>query len=261
MSILTERGAGEDRPVGEVHDGNLVEETPALGPVTEVQDPLVPLHAYWPDNPDGWRDRGRELAREARSLDSRILFLGDSITQGWGAEGLAVWEARFAPLKAANMGIGGDRTQQILWRLGDGALEGLCPKVVVLLIGVNNLWKDVHEFGAARVADGVAAVVDAIGRHCPGAVILAIGILPTQADPENPMRAIVREVNALVRERLTTRGDQVRSIDLSAVFLEPDGAISPEIMPDACHLSAQGYARFADALEPWIHDILGDDKV
>ena len=186
----------------------------------------------------------------------RVVFLGDSITQGWGSEGKAEWDARFAPLGAANLGIGGDRTQNILWRIAHGALDGLQPELVVLKIGVNNLWEEVFVCGPNRVADGVAACVAAIRARCPTAKVLALGILPTQAAPDHPLRAIVRAVNARSAAQTPTADGRVRFEDIGAAFLEVDGRISTDIMPDGCHLSPRGYARFADALQPLVQAML-----
>ena len=219
-------------------------------------DPTRPEPAVWPEDPDAWPRMARALAADARRIGPRVVFLGDSITQGWGGEGRAEWEARFAPLGAVNMGIGGDRTQNILWRIQDGALDGLHPELVVLKIGVNNLWAEVQECGTDRVADGVAACVAAVRAKCPNAKVLVLGILPTQAAPDNPLRAIVRAVNARSAALVPTMGGPVSFADIGTAFLEPDGRISPDIMPDGCHLSMRGYSLFADALEPLVQGML-----
>ena len=220
-------------------------------------DPTQPEPAVWPETPGAWLEMARSLAADAHALNPRIVFLGDSITQGWGSDGRAEWETRFAPLGAANLGIGGDRTQNILWRIADGALDGLSPELVVLKIGVNNLWEEVQHCGPDKVADGVAAIVAAIRAHCPDAKILVLGILPTQADPSHSLRAIVRAVNARNAALVPTPDGQVRFADIGSVFLEADGTISTDIMPDGCHLSPRGYGLFADAIEPLLHPILG----
>lgn len=219
-------------------------------------DPTQPQPNMWPDGPDAWPRLARALAEDARRANPRVVFLGDSITQGWGSEGLAEWDARFAQTGAANLGIGGDRTQNILWRINDGALDGLRPELVVLKIGVNNLWEEVFECGADKVADGVAACAAAIRARCPDARVLALGILPTQAAPDHPLRAIVRAVNARSAALVPTPDGRVRFADIGAAFLESDGSISTDIMPDGCHLSPRGYALFADALEPLVRAML-----
>ena len=219
-------------------------------------DPASPEPALWPDTPGAWEQMASALAAQARPLDPRVVFLGDSITQGWGGEGRAEWESRFAPLVAANLGIGGDRTQNILWRIQHGALDGLRPELVVLKIGVNNLWEEVFQCGPDRVADGVAACVVAIRAKCPATEVLVLGILPTQHAPDQPLRAIVRAVNARSAALVPTPDGRVRFTDIGAALLEPDGSISPAVMPDGCHLSAHGYAIFADILEPLVRDML-----
>ena len=219
-------------------------------------DPTQPEPAVWPEAPDAWPYMARTLASEARRTDPRVVFLGDSITQGWSGEGRAEWNARFAPLGAANLGIGGDRTQNILWRIGDGALDGLRPELVVLKIGVNNLWAEVQECGADRVADGVAACVAAIQTRCPDTKVLVLGILPTQAASDHPLRGVVHAVNARSAALVSAMDGRVSFADIGAAFLEPDGRISTDIMPDGCHLSPRGYMIFADALEPMIQGTL-----
>ena len=219
-------------------------------------DPTQPQPNVWPDDPEAWPNLARALAEDARRANPRVVFLGDSITQGWGSEGRAEWDARFAPLGATNLGIGGDRTQNILWRIENGALDGLTPELVVLKIGVNNLWEEVFACGPDKVADGVAACVAAIRARCPDAKILVLGILPTQAAPDHPLRAVVRAVNTRSAARVPTADGQVRFEDIGTDFLETGGGISTEIMPDGCHLSPRGYALFADALEPLVRAML-----
>ena len=219
-------------------------------------DPTRPEPAVWPEDPDAWPRMADALAMQARRINPRVVFLGDSITQGWGGEGRAEWDARFAPLGAANLGIGGDRTQNILWRIAHGALDGLHPELVVLKIGVNNLWAEVLECGTDKVADGVAACVAAVRAQCPGAKVLVLGILPTQHAPDHPLRGIVHAINARSAALVPTMDGRVRFEDFGAAFLEPDGQISTDIMPDGCHLSPRGYTLFADALEPMLQEML-----
>ena len=219
-------------------------------------DPTQPQPTVWPEDPVAWSRMADTLAEDARRLNPRVVFLGDSITQGWGSEGRAEWNARFAPLGAANMGIGGDRTQSILWRIAHGALEGLHPELVVLKIGVNNLWEEVSQCGTDKVADGVAACAAAIHAHCPDAKVLVLGILPTQSTPDHPLRTIVCAVNARSAALMSTPDGRVRFADVGAAFLEPGGQISTDVMPDGCHLSPRGYALFADALEPLVQGML-----
>jgi lysophospholipase L1-like esterase len=208
------------------------------------QDPLHPLPGFFPEDPEAWMWRHNRFSAAARDGGVRVLFIGDSITEGWGGEGADAWAKHFAPLGAANFGIGGDRTQQILWRLENGTLDGIEPEIVVLLIGVNNLWSMSHS--ASEVAEGVFDVVAEIQYRLPNVKILLQGILPTGEAADHPLRAIIRDINAALEAK--DSGDKVRYVDFGSLFLEPDGTISAATMPDFCHLSGAAYAKWGEAL-------------
>lgn len=217
-----------------------------------VQDPIIAYPGYWADYPQAWLQTARDLKATAQKSNPKIVFLGDSITQGWGGEGRAEWDKRFAPLGAVNLGIGGDKTNQILWRVNDGTLDGLKPNLVVLKIGVNNLWNDQH--GASRISEGVAQCVKAIRAKVPTAKILVLGILPTQEKADNGLRGKVKEINAQTAKIADNKTVFYR--DLGPKMLEADGSLSKAIAPDFLHFSPAGYARFADALEPIVKELL-----
>jgi beta-glucosidase len=212
-------------------------------------DPATPAPANWADSPGEWERLHQALVVRARALNPEIVFLGDSITQGWDA---TIWAERWAPLNAVNMGIGGDQTQQILWRIEHGALEGLSPKLVILLIGVNNLWN--LEWSADEVAAGVAKVVAFIRQRCPDTKVLVLGILPAQYQPDHPIRVLLNQVNE--RSTRIDDGATIRYLDIGDSLLEPDGTLSEAVAPDGCHLSAEGYRRFADAIEPVVRSLI-----
>jgi lysophospholipase L1-like esterase len=218
------------------------------GPTPEVQNPTVAMRGYWSDYPQAWMQTHQSLVENAKKANPKIVFLGDSITQGWGSEGKTEWEARFAPKDAVNLGIGGDRTQQVLWRIQHGAIKGLNPQTVVLLIGVNNLWRDVAEHKPEGVVAGAKAVVQAIRQECPNAKVLVLGILPTGQELQNPLRQTIRTINAGYATLADNKTVFYR--DIGSKFVEPDGTIRKEIMPDFLHLSPAGYKIFADNLEP-----------
>jgi lysophospholipase L1-like esterase/photosystem II stability/assembly factor-like uncharacterized protein len=221
-------------------------------PPPATQDPCLPFPGFFPDYPKAWMAFHNQYVEQAKQREAEIVFLGDSITQGWGGEGKMQWEERLAPRKAVNFGIGGDKTSQILWRIEHGTLDGLKPKVVVLAIGVNNLWRNEH--GNARIAEGIGRCVQAIRKKCPQAKVLIIGIFPTQKEPTNPLRATIRDINTLTARYAD--GNQVRFLDSGAKFLEPDGSLSQTIMPDYLHLSKEGYRRYADVLLPVLEAML-----
>lgn len=189
-----------------------------------------------------------ELARKGH-ID--VLFLGDSITDGWRGSGMDVWKERFEPMRAANFGIGGDRTQHVLWRLENGELEPIQPKVAVLMIGTNNMGDNTVE----EIAAGVTAIVKEIHHQKPHTKVLLLGIFPRGAKATDPIRSKIREVNQIIA-KLDDGGKHVRYLDIAKVFLDQDGNLPKEIMPDALHLSKEGYKIEADAIQPAIEELL-----
>lgn len=177
-----------------------------------------------------------------------IVFIGDSITEGWNKKGQAMWENHFAPLGAVNFGIGGDMTQNLLWRLNYGTTGKLDPKAVVLLIGTNNLsfTKDQPE----TIAGGIIAVVDTLANAYPKAKILLMHVLPRGQNKESKYRTLIDRINNIITQ-IESR-EHVTYLDISPQLLESDGSISEEIMPDYLHLSEEGYRRWAEAILPWV---------
>ncbi len=189
-----------------------------------------------------------------------VLFLGDSITDAWGGEGrrggagAKIFEEEFVPLKAANFGIGGDRTQHVLWRLQNGELEGIQPKVVMLMIGTNNSNRSDNT--AEEIADGIKAIVKEIHKRSPKTKVLLLGIFPRGAKP-NPQREKLKQVNEIIA-KLDDNGKTVKYLDLAEKFLEKDGTLPKDIMPDYLHLSPKGYRIWADAVKGPIKELLGE---
>ena len=217
------------------------------------QDPCEPLPECWQDMPEEWLTRHNRFGARSRQGGVRVLFIGDSITEGWSSPDNAdPWNRHFADLPSANYGIGGDRTQQLLWRIDHGTLDGINPEVVVLLIGVNNLWAMHHTPDA--VTEGIKAVVARIKRKVPQAKILLQGILPTGELPNNPLRTIIIEINQNLMK--LDNGEDLRFYDFGPMFLEPDGKILPSTMPDFCHLTSESYVKWADALAGPINELM-----
>lgn len=176
-----------------------------------------------------------------------LLFVGDSITAGWNWE---IWQKNFAPLKAANFGIGGDHTGNVLWRLQHGAIGNIKPKLIVLLIGVNN-FGHLNET-PEQVATGVSKVIQQLQLAWPDSKILLNGVFPFDQDAKSPNRARVKELNKRI-SKLQNKNSIVFK-DYGSILLEKDGSISPEIMGDFLHPTAKGYQRWAEAMMP---DIIG----
>jgi lysophospholipase L1-like esterase len=206
----------------------------------------------------GWMKRHETFVGIAKKGEVDVLFLGDSITDAWGGEGHGanaagskLFAERFVPLKAANFGIGGDQTQHVLWRMQNGELDGIQPKVVMLMIGTNNMGGNAAE----QIAAGVTAIVKEIHKRSPGTKVLLLGIFPRAEKADNPVRAKIKETNAIIA-KLDDGGKSVQYLDIGEKFLEADGSLSREIMPDFLHLSPKGYGIWADAVEKPIKELL-----
>lgn len=186
------------------------------------------------------RHEARLLQRD-QNRDAEVVFLGDSITEGWGGEGKAAWERHFAGLKKVNLGIGGDETQHILWRMEHGALDGLNPAKLVLLIGTNNIGNS--GMNAAQTAEGVKKVVVEIHRRLPKTQILLLAVFPRDAKPGTPYRREIETLNAII-----SRIEGVKFVDYGPLFLEADGSLPSRMSPDSLHLSAEAYEVLAREL-------------
>lgn len=202
----------------------------------------VPRAGAWSRMHESFLDRAKEG-------DIDLLFLGDSITAGWNGkdkEGHGprqVWDRYYGPRKAANFGIGGDRTQHVLWRLENGEVDGIKPKAVVLMIGTNNMNANTP----AEIADGITAIVKKLRAKLPETKILLLGIFPRGEKP-GPVRDRIKDTNERISK--LDDGSSVKYLDIGRHFLEADGTISREIMPDFLHLKRKGYQIWADAIEP-----------
>ena len=196
--------------------------------------------------------------------EAQLVFLGDSITHGWESKGKAVWEKTWAPLKAANFGIGGDRTEHVLWRLEHGNFDGLKPKAIVLMIGTNNTGHQgrpqkeldgaVYQCTAEQTAEGVKAILAKLQQKCPDAKILVLAIFPRGANKEDKLRQHNEATNAIVKGFAYAK--KVFFLDVGAKFLEADGTLPKSIMPDLLHPNAQGYQIWSDAIEAKVKELL-----
>jgi lysophospholipase L1-like esterase len=218
-----------------------------------VQDPLVPVHGGVPFDPDAFLSFHQRNLRQAARGDAEVVLLGDSLTHCWELH-RNLWEERFGAHRTINLGIGGDRTQQVLWRIEKGTLDGLSPRLVVILIGINNVVYDYRNFGAARIAQGIRQVVRAVQAKCPRAKVLLLGIFPTGNDSKDPWRIPIREINALSAQ--LDDGRMVRFLDIGKHFLREDGSMIEGVSPDGVHLTLKGYRIWADAMQPLLEEML-----
>jgi beta-glucosidase len=204
-----------------------------------------------------WAVRNAQNEARARLGPARVVFLGDSITDG--LQRMPVWESAFAPLGAVDFAVAGVTTSHVLWQVQTGQAAAVAPEVVVLLIGTNNLALG---HSPADTAAGVAAVVDQIQVQLPQARILLLGLLPRGEAPDDPFRPAIAEVNRRIAG--LADGELVRYLDMGPAFLRPDGTIPARVMSDFLHPTPQGYDLYTAALmQPLLealvdgYDILG----
>jgi len=209
----------------------------------------TPLEEIW--SIDWWMPRHEAKRAEVRQRQQagervELVFIGDSITQGWENEGQAIWRQHYAPLKALNLGFGGDRTENALWRLQHGELDGIRPKAAVLMIGTNNTGDRRED--PRTTAAGIRRLVDEIRQRLPQTPVLLLAVFPRDEQPTSPLRRLNDQLNQLIAG--FADGRQVVYLDISRALMNPDGTLSREVMPDLLHLSERGYAAWAEAMAP-----------
>ncbi len=195
-----------------------------------------------------WEKLHAEFSAVAAKGEATLVFHGDSLLGA--ARWSEAWKQEFGRYEPAIFGMGGDRTQNLLWRLENGEIGSLKPKVVVLLIGTNNIHttpRDVED-----TARGIIACAQKLNAAYPAAKILVLGVFPRDEDPQALIRAKIKRINELVAA--IEDGKTIFVRDIGAVFLEPDGRLSREIAPDQLHLKDEGLRRWAEAIAPFIHE-------
>lgn len=203
-----------------------------------------------------WEARSAGFSEEAKKGGYELVFLGDSITDGWrGKNGKEVWDKYYTPRKALNLGIGGDRTQHVLWRLDHGNVDGLHPKLVVLMIGTNNSNKDDNT--AAEIGAGITAIVHKLREKLPESKVLVLAIFPRGEKP-SPQREKNAEASKIASQ--LADGKHVFYLDIGPKFLAEDATLSRDIMPDLLHLSPKGYQIWAESIEPQVAELMGEKK-
>lgn len=212
-----------------------------------------PNDAVVPVPRDGnWMKRHESFNERVKKGNVDLLLIGDSITHGWESSGKPVWEKYYTPRNAVNLGIGGDRTQHVLWRLDNGNVEGISPKAAVLMIGTNNSGTNTP----AQIAEGVEAVVKKLRTKLPKTKILVLAIFPRGADANDAKRKVNIEANRSIAK--LADGEMVHFLDISDKFLNEDGTLSKEVMPDLLHLNEKSYTTWAQATEPKLKELMGE---
>ena len=198
-----------------------------------------------------------DLLAKAKAGGISVYFVGDSITRRWGATDypnfLAHWNQNFHGWNAADFGQGADGTQHMLWRMKHGELEGVNPKVIVILAGTNNVGKTPGD--DAKVADvtrGVTALVKLSHEKAPGATIILMGIFPRNDGPVGPT---INRINANLAK--LADGRSVRYLNINDRLADASGKLFDGMTVDQLHLSLKGYQIWADALKPLFTELLG----
>ncbi len=187
----------------------------------------------------------------ARQGGVDLVLLGDSITHGWEEQD-DIWAQYYAPRNAANFGISGDRTEHVLWRIDHGNFDGIYPRLVVIMIGTNNCEDNTPQ----EIADGVTAIVQKLRVKLPDTKILLLAIFPRGARADNELRAVNTAANDIFQNIAYNK--TIYYLDIGDVFLDEQGTLSREVMPDRLHPEAHGYQLWADAMEPKVAELIGE---
>jgi beta-glucosidase len=213
-------------------------------------DARTPQSASTPNNRN--QVRHDQFLRRIASGPVGLLFLGDSITDLWPHRHKETWE-KFAPYQPANFGISAERTEDLLWRVSNGELDGIAPKAVVILIGTNNLGH-FHDEKPEWVANGIKEILTVVHAKVPKARILLLGIFPCGATKDDPVRIKLDAVNAQIRK--FHDGKIVTYLDLGPKFTDAKGVLRKDLMPDGLHPNGDGYQVWYDAMWPVLEPML-----
>ena len=214
--------------------------------------PVVPSAGFWSGRT--WLDTHANLVKVAQANKGPIdvLLVGDSITMQWAA----AWQKHFGTLKTVNIGIGGDKTQNVLWRLDHGGVEGLQPKLCVLMIGNNNCFFT-PETGIEPAAKGIKACADNLREKFPKSPVIVVKVLPAHA-PGNAFYEDIKKINAALDGLSLDADPMVHLLDLTADFVNTDGTLKKNLFsPDTIHLTQEGgYELYATKLKPLLDRLL-----
>lgn len=219
-----------------------------INPNTNSAVVPVPRHDI-----DWWMPRHNETLERIKQGNVDLIFIGDSITHGWEGEGKAVWQQYYAKRNAVNLGFSGDQTQHVLWRLDNGEIAVISPKLAVLMIGTNN--SNGSDNTAQQIGEGIIAICQKLRTDLPNTKILILSIFPRSEKP-----SAQRQKNAEASRLASTIADNnwIYYMDINDKFLNKDGTLPKDIMPDYLHPNAKGYQIEAEAIEPMIAKLMGE---
>jgi len=232
--------------------GEANESCPDLEKASVTPSPLAESWAL-----DWWMPRHQEklaeiARRKAAGEPTDLVFIGDSITHNWEKANKPLWDEFWGKYHALNLGYGGDRTENVLWRLQHGEIDGIDPKVVVMMIGTNNTG---HRHEAAElIYAGIKRDIQEIRKRQPHAKLLLLAIFPRGEKPDDGQRMANEKVNALLPK--LADGKHVFFMNINKAFLAPDGTLSKDIMPDLLHPNAEGYKIWQREMQPELDKLM-----
>lgn len=215
-----------------------------------------------PDKYEWWTQRHESVLEQVKKGNPEVIFIGDSITHFWDSKGRAIWEQYYAKYNPVNMGFSGDRTEHVLWRLDHGEVDGISPRLAVLMIGTNNASRD--QYSAEQIAEGIEAIVCDLRAKLPRTKILMLAIFPRGSDEQREDKTQDATYNPLWAKndkasRLASKiadGKRIFYLDINKAFLNDEGVLTREVMPDLLHPEEKGYAIWAEAMEPTMRKLL-----
>lgn len=201
-----------------------------------------------------WVPRHEEKLEDSGRENTRLLFLGDSITQGWENAGEEIWNHHYAKYGSFNLGFSGDRTENVLWRLQNGQVEGMSPKLTVLMIGTNNTGH--RQDSPECTARGIEVILRELKERLPDTRILLLAIFPRGETPDHPLRELNEEINA----KISAFADEQRVffLNINNAFLDEEGRLPEAIMPDMLHPNTYGYEIWAEEMGPTLRLLLSE---
>lgn len=212
----------------------------------------APLQEDWAV--EWWIPRHEEKLNADGRQSASLLFLGDSITQGWEESGSEVWQQYYAGYDAFNLGFSGDRTENILWRLENNEVDGMNPDLTVLMIGTNNTGH--RQDDPECTTKGIETILNELEQRLPETHILLLAIFPRGENPDDELRQLNHKINSHIQQ--FGKRDEVTFLNINDTFLDDDGILSEEIMPDHLHPNKYGYQLWAEAMESKIRKLLGE---
>ena len=214
-----------------------------------------------------WMPKHVETLERVKMGDVDLLMVGDSITDHWSDVGAQTWEKYYMHRNALNLGFAGDNTEHVLWRIENGEVEGLDPKLTLLMIGTNN--SETSDYSIDQIADGIVDIIKVLREKLPKSKILLLNMFPRGSGSRVfrvPLPVKIRkgeqwekndQISVLAASEVVDN-EWVFFLDINNSFLDEKEQLSRDVMPDLLHLSENGYKIWAEAMEPTIKVLMNE---